>query len=66
MRHPLIGLAALVAFLSFSGVAIVAHAAGPVKCEITTMGKKEIKEVATEADCTKMGGKVVTGTETKK
>jgi len=59
MKRLLIGLAALAAFVSFSGVAVVARAEGPVKCEVTKEGKKETKQVATAAECTKMGGKVV-------
>ena len=61
MKRLSIGFAALAAFVAFSGVAVVASAAeGAVKCEVTKDGKKEVKHVKTNAECTKMGGKVVT------
>ena len=59
MKRLLIGLAALAAFVSFSGVAVVARAEGPVKCQVTKDGKKSVQHVATADDCTKMGGKVL-------
>lgn len=60
MKRLSIGLAALAAFVAFSGVAVVASAEGPVKCEVTKDGKKETKHLKTNAECTKMGGKVIT------
>jgi hypothetical protein len=61
MKRLSIGLVALAAFVAFSGVPVVASAAaGSVKCEITKDGKKEVKHLKTSAECTKMGGKVVT------
>lgn len=60
MKRLSIGLAALAAFVAFSGVAVVANAAtGTVKCEVTKDGKKEVKQVKTRAECAKMGGKVL-------
>ena len=59
MRRLLVGLAAMAAMVAFSGVAVVARAEGPVKCEVTKDGKKKIEHVKTNDDCTKMGGKVV-------
>jgi hypothetical protein len=50
----------MAAMVTFSGVAVVARAEGPVKCEVTKDGKKEVKHVKTNEDCTKMGGKVLT------
>lgn len=58
--------ALLAAFVSLLGVSVVAHAAGPVRCEVTEMGKKVVKEVATEAECAKLGGKVVKEAPPKK
>lgn len=66
LKSLAIGFAALAAFVSFLSVAVVSHAAGPVKCEVTEMGKKIIRDVATEAECTRMGGKVVKEAEPKK
>ena len=65
MRRLLVGLAAMAAMVTFSGVAVVAHAEGPVKCEVTKDGKKTIKHVKTAEDCTKMGGKVMPAAEKK-
>lgn len=60
MKRLSIGLAALAAFVAFSGVSVVANAAsGPIKCVVTKDGKREVKEVKTKAECAKMGGKAV-------
>jgi hypothetical protein len=59
MKRLLIALAALAAFVSFSGVAVVAHAEGPVKCQVVKAGKKTVEHMATAEDCTKAGGKVL-------
>ena len=59
MRRLLVGLAAMAAMVAFSGVAVVARAEGPVRCEVTKDGKKKIEHVKTNEDCTKMGGKVM-------
>jgi hypothetical protein len=65
MKRLWVGLAALAAMVTFSGVAVVARAEGPVKCEVTKDGKKTVKHVKTNEDCTKMGGKVVPAAEKK-
>ena len=59
MRRVLVGMAAMVAMVAFSGVAVVARAEGPVRCEVTKDGKKKVEHVKTNEDCTKMGGKVL-------
>jgi hypothetical protein len=59
MRRVWVGLAAMATMVAFSGVAVVARAEGPVKCEVMKDGKKKIEHVKTNDDCTKMGGKVV-------
>jgi hypothetical protein len=66
MKRISIGLAALAAFVSFSGVGLLARAEQPVRCEVTQAGKKEVKNAATAKACEKMGGKVVAEKETPK
>ncbi|HVN41117.1 MAG TPA: hypothetical protein VMW19_23375 [Myxococcota bacterium] len=59
MKRLLVGFAAIAAMVAFSGVAVVARAEGPVRCEVTKDGKKKVEHVKTTEDCTKMGGKVL-------
>ena len=59
MKRLSIGLAALAALVSFSGVAVVARAEGPVRCDVMKDGKMHTKHVKTADDCTKMHGKVI-------
>jgi hypothetical protein len=66
MQHSLIALAALAAFVSFSGVAWVARADQPVRCEVVREGKKTITNAANAEACTKMGGQVVAVKEKEK
>ena len=66
MKRVLIGLAAMAAFVSFSGVALMAQAEHHIRCEVTKEGKKEMKNAASAEACTKMGGKVVAEKEKSK
>lgn len=65
MKRILIGLAALAAFVSFSGVALVARAEMPVRCEVTKEGKKTTQNAANADACQRMGGTVVTAEQEK-